>query len=96
MLNTLTQSTYEAILIAELRPAMGCTEPIAIAYASSILAKCLGGTPSKITARFSGNIIKNVKSVIVPATGGRHGINAAIAAGIVSCRPDKRLAWRRV
>ena len=91
MLSSLTKSTYEAILIAELRPAMGCTEPIAIAYASSILAKTLGGVPTEINAHFSGNIIKNVKSVIVPATGGRHGIEAAIAAGIVSCRPDKRL-----
>lgn len=91
MLSTLTKSTYEAILIAELRPAMGCTEPIAIAYASSILRKTLGADPKEINASFSGNIIKNVKSVIVPATGGRHGIEAAIAAGIVSCRPDKRL-----
>ncbi len=91
MLSSLTKSTYEAILIAELRPAMGCTEPIAIAYASSILAKTLGAAPTEIDAHFSGNIIKNVKSVIVPATGGRHGIEAAIAAGIVSCRPDKRL-----
>ena len=91
MLSSLTKSTYEAILMAELRPAMGCTEPIAIAYASSILSKTLGSVPEKITACFSGNIIKNVKSVIVPATGGRHGIEAAIAAGIVSCRPDKRL-----
>ena len=91
MLSSLTESTYEAILIAELRPAMGCTEPIAIAYASSILAATLGGVPSEIHALFSGNIIKNVKSVIVPATGGKHGIEAAIAAGIVSRRPDKRL-----
>ena len=91
MLSNLTKSTYEAILIAELRPAMGCTEPIAIAYASSILAKTLGGIPTEIDAAFSGNIIKNVKSVIVPATGGKHGIEAAIAAGLVSCRPDKRL-----
>ena len=70
---------------------MGCTEPIAIAYAASILSKTLGGNPSEISAGFSGNIIKNVKSVIVPATGGRHGIEAAIGAGVVSCRPDKRL-----
>ena len=91
MLTSLTKSTYEAILISELRPAMGCTEPIAIAYASSILAKALGAIPTEIEANFSGNIIKNVKSVIVPATGGRHGIEAAIAAGLVSGRPDKRL-----
>ena len=91
MLSSLTKSTYEAILRAELRPAMGCTEPIAIAYASSILAELLCGVPEEIDARFSGNIIKNVKSVIVPATGGRHGIEAAVAAGLVSARPDKRL-----
>ena len=91
MLNSLTKSTYETILKAELRPAMGCTEPIAIAYASSILGEVLGEWPDKINAKFSGNIIKNVKSVIVPATGGRHGIAAAIAAGLVSGRPDKRL-----
>ena len=91
MLSSLTKSTYEAILISELRPAMGCTEPIAIAYASSILRKTLGVDPTEIKASFTGNIIKNVKSVIVPATGGRHGIEAALAAGIVSCRPDMRL-----
>lgn len=91
MLNSLTKSTYETILKSELRPAMGCTEPIAIAYASSILAELMGGVPDEIHALFSGNIIKNVKSVIVPCTGGRHGIEAALAAGLVSCRPDKRL-----
>ena len=91
MLDNLTKSTYEAILVSELRPAMGCTEPIAIAYASSILKEVLGEYPDKISAKFSGNIIKNVKSVIVPATGGRHGIEAAVAAGLVSGRPDKRL-----
>ena len=91
MLSSLTKSTYETILKAELRPAMGCTEPIAIAYAASILGEVLGEWPTEITALFSGNIIKNVKSVIVPATGGRHGIEAAIAAGLVSGRPDKKL-----
>ena len=91
MLDSLTKSTYEAILKSELRPAMGCTEPIAIAYASSILGELLNGYPERINARFTGNIIKNVKSVIVPATGGRHGIEAAIAAGLASGRPDKRL-----
>ena len=91
MLSSLTKSTYEAILKAELRPAMGCTEPIAIAYAASIIAELLCGLPERIDARFSGNIIKNVKSVIVPATGGRHGIEAALAAGLVSARPDMRL-----
>ena len=58
MLDSLTKSTYEAVLKAELRPAMGCTEPIAIAYASSILGFVLGGVPCEIRAGFSGNIIK--------------------------------------
>lgn len=91
MLDSLTKSTYEAILKYELRPAMGCTEPIAIAYASSILGELISGYPERINAKFTGNIIKNVKSVIVPMTGGRHGIEAAIAAGLISARPDKRL-----
>ncbi len=91
MLDQQTISAYEAILKAQLRPAMGCTEPIAIAYAAAILKEALGEEPRVIHAGFSGNIIKNVKSVIVPCTGGRHGIEAAIAAGLVSCRPDMRL-----
>ena len=84
-------STYESILIEELQPAMGCTEPIAIAYASAILRTLLESDPDSIEIALSGNIIKNVKSVIVPATGGLHGIEAAVAAGIISARPDKRL-----
>ena len=91
MLDSNTKNAYDSILKAELRPAMGCTEPIAIAYAAAILGEVLPDIPDEISAYFSGNIIKNVKSVIVPATGGRHGIEAAIAAGLVSCRPDKRL-----
>lgn len=91
MLSSLTKSTYETILKSELRPAMGCTEPIAIAYASAILGEALGALPTEIDARFSGNIIKNVKSVIVPATGGKHGIEAALAAGLISARADKKL-----
>lgn len=83
--------SYISILNEELVPAMGCTEPIAIAYASSILVDALGTRPDEILARFSGNIIKNVKSVIVPCTGGRHGIESAIAAGIISARPDRCL-----
>ena len=82
MLTSLTKSTYEAILISELRPAMGCTEPIAIAYASSILAKALGTIPTEIEANFSGNIIKNVKSVIVPNTDHMKGIPAAAVAAL--------------
>lgn len=89
-LSELTKS-YVSILKEELVPAMGCTEPIAIAYASAILTDALGGKPTSICARFSGNIIKNVKSVIVPCTGGCHGIESAIAAGVVSGRYDKCL-----
>lgn len=83
--------TYCAILKEELVPAMGCTEPIAIAYAASILRDVLGRDPEAVTARLSGNIIKNVKSVIVPATGGQHGIAAAIAAGVIANAPEKKL-----
>ncbi len=91
MISNETKNAYIAILKEELVPAMGCTEPIAIAFAASILGEVLGSEPKEITARFSGNIIKNVKSVIVPCTGGKHGIESALAAGIISSRPDKRL-----
>ncbi len=84
-------NTYTSILREELVPAMGCTEPIAIAYAAAILRHALGHRPEKLDIALSGNIIKNVKSVIVPATGGMHGISAAVAAGIISGRPDKKL-----
>ena len=83
--------TYTDILKEELIPAMGCTEPIAIAYSASIIANALGGAPASLRVGLSGNIIKNVKSVIVPMTGGMHGIDSAICAGIISARPDKRL-----
>jgi L-cysteine desulfidase len=71
---------YVKILHKELIPAMGCTEPIAIAYAASILRHALGADPTALRVELSGNIIKNVKSVIVPATDGMHGIEAAVAA----------------
>ncbi len=82
---------YLNILKEELRPAMGCTEPIALAYAGARGRKLLGGLPEKVTARISGAIIKNVKSVIVPNTGGRHGIAPAICIGIVAGDADKEL-----
>lgn len=59
---------YVDILHEELRPAMGCTEPIAVAYAGALARKTLGGLPDKVELTVSGNIIKNVKSVIVPHT----------------------------
>ncbi|MBQ7346825.1 MAG: serine dehydratase subunit alpha family protein [Clostridia bacterium] len=83
--------TYTEILREELVPAMGCTEPIAIAYASAILRDALGMEPRTIRLSLSGNIIKNVKSVIVPATGGMHGIPAAVAAGVIAACPEKKL-----
>ena len=83
--------TYASILREELMPAMGCTEPIAIAYAAAILRHALGTEPAELSVRLSGNIIKNVKSVIVPATEGMHGIEAAVAAGIVAGCPDRKL-----
>ncbi len=91
MLSSRTIKTYEDILIEELQVAMGCTEPIAIAYAASIVRDSLGELPRKITISLSGNIIKNVKSVIVPSTGGMHGIESAVAAGVVSNRYDLKL-----
>ena len=85
------QQAYIAILKEELLVAMGCTEPISIAYAAAILRKTLGLEPAQVQAALSGNIIKNVKSVIVPATGGLRGIEAAVAAGLVADAPEKEL-----
>ena len=65
----LKYKNYIEILKEELVPAMGCTEPIAIAYAAAKAKKVLGYTPDRTIVEVSGNIIKNVKSVIVPNTG---------------------------
>ena len=82
---------YVRVLEQELVPAMGCTEPIAVAYAAAVAAKNLPTLPEKVRIRVSGNIIKNVKSVIVPNTGGLHGLEAAAAAGIVAGDPEAKL-----
>ncbi len=82
---------YLNILHEELRPAMGCTEPIALAYAAAKARQVLGAVPEKIKLFVSGNIIKNVKSVVVPNTGGLHGMAAAVCAGIVAGDADKEL-----
>ena len=82
---------FVAILEEELRPAMGCTEPIALAYAAAKAREVLGSTPNRVEARVSGNIIKNVKSVVVPNTGGLRGIAAAICAGIIAGEAGKEL-----
>lgn len=84
-------NTYVHILEEELIPAMGCTEPIAIAYAASIVRAALGMLPEHVEIHVSGNIIKNVKSVIVPHTGGLHGIEAAVAAGLVAGDQQREL-----
>ena len=90
MNNRLTEA-YISILKEELLMATGCTEPIAIAYCAAKMRDILGGEPERIEAEVSGNILKNVKSVIVPNTGGLKGINAAIAAGIIAGRAEKVL-----
>ena len=82
---------YTAILAEELVLATGCTEPIAIAYAAAKLRETLGALPETVKAEVSGNILKNVKSVVVPNTGGLKGIRPAIAAGIIAGRPEAEL-----
>lgn len=83
--------TYVDILHEELTPAFGCTEPIAVAYCGALARRTLGAMPEKVLIEASGNIIKNVKSVIVPNTNGQKGIPAAAAAGIVAGDADKEL-----
>ena len=82
---------YVKILKEELIPATGCTEPIALAYASAKAREVLGVLPEKCMVEVSGNIIKNVKSVIVPNTNGLRGIEAAVSAGITVGKPSKML-----
>ena len=82
---------YVSILREELIPAMGCTEPIALAYAGAKARETLGALPESVFLEISGSIIKNVKSVIVPNTGHLKGIPAAVAAGIVVGHPEREL-----
>ncbi|MGM9680310.1 MAG: serine dehydratase subunit alpha family protein [Eubacteriales bacterium] len=91
MLNQQILDTYEIILKEELVPAMGCTEPIAVAYAGALARKTLGTLPDSVELTVSGNIIKNVKSVIVPHTNGRKGLHTAVAVGICCGDADKEL-----
>lgn len=83
--------TYVQILKEELVKAMGCTEPIALSYAAAKARELLGEIPVQVEVEVSGNIIKNVKSVIVPNTGHLKGIEAAIAAGIIAGKAEKKL-----
>ena len=82
---------YVKILEEELVPAMGCTEPIALAYAAAKARETLGCLPERVEIGASGSIIKNVKSVIVPNTGHLKGIPAAAAAGIVAGDASREL-----
>ncbi|MBP3411192.1 MAG: serine dehydratase subunit alpha family protein [Clostridia bacterium] len=84
-------SSFVQILREELVPAMGCTEPIAIAYGAAKAREVLGCLPETVLVEASGNIIKNVKSVVVPNTDGLKGIEAAAVAGIVGGKADKIL-----
>ena len=83
--------TYLAILQRELVCAMGCTEPIALAYCAAVARATLGTTPDRIRVEASGNIIKNVKSVVVPNTGGRRGIAAAACIGVLGGDENAKL-----
>ena len=81
---------YVQILKEELVPAMGCTEPIALAYAAATAKDTLGEMPERAVVYVSGNIIKNVKSVVVPHTGGLRGIKAAVAVGMIAGKAEKK------
>ena len=83
--------SFVQILHEELIPAMGCTEPISLAYGAAKAREVLGREPERVLVEASGNIIKNVKSVVVPNTGGLKGIEAAAAAGIVAGDADRIL-----
>ena len=84
-------SAYIGVLRDHLKPAMGCTEPICVAYAAAVAARALGARPEKVRVSASGNMIKNARVVTVPNTGGRKGIDAACAAGIIAGRPELEL-----
>lgn len=85
------EQLYLDILKRELVPALGCTEPIAIAYASAKAGQVLGEFPKRMEIRCSGNIIKNVKGVQVPHAGGMRGVDTAAVLGLVGGNPDREL-----
>ena len=84
-------NAYIQILKEELVPAMGCTEPIALAYAAAKAREVLGEMPDRVLVEASGSIIKNVKSVIVPNTNHLKGIPAAATAGIIDGKAEREL-----
>ena len=89
--NTPKYQTYLTILQRELVCAMGCTEPIALAFCAAVARATLGAIPDRIRVEASGNIIKNVKSVVVPNTGGRRGIAAAACIGVLGGDENAKL-----
>ena len=78
---------YTQILKNELLTALGCTEPICIAYCSAVMREALGSEPEKIRAVCSGNLIKNAKGATVPNSGGLKGIAASAILGAVGGDP---------
>ncbi len=91
MAANMTYEDYVELLRSELVPALGCTEPIAVALAAATARKVLGREPERAEIVCSGNVVKNVKGVTVPRTGGMKGINAAAVAGFVAGNPDAGL-----
>ncbi|MBO4213852.1 MAG: serine dehydratase subunit alpha family protein [Lachnospiraceae bacterium] len=89
--NSSTYKEYVQILREELKPAMGCTEPIALAYAAATVRALINELPKEVIIEASGSLIKNVKSVYVPHTGHLKGIPAAVAAGIIAGDENKEL-----
>lgn len=91
MLNEKIYKNYLAILQEELVPAMGCTEPIALAYGAARAREVLGAEPDRIVARCSGNIIKNVRCVVIPNSGGLTGIAAGVVLGAAGGDASKNM-----
>lgn len=89
--NSNLYNAYVEIMRSELVPAMGCTEPIAVAYCAAVAREVLGEMPRYIEIYASGNIIKNVKSVIVPHSNGLRGLEAAAALGVLFGNVEKKL-----
>ncbi|HIX63809.1 MAG TPA: serine dehydratase subunit alpha family protein, partial [Candidatus Mediterraneibacter colneyensis] len=83
--------SYAELLKTELIPALGCTEPIALAYAAAKAGEVLGTFPERAEVLCSGNIIKNVKGVIVPNSGGLKGVEAAVVLGLVGGDASRKL-----
>lgn len=82
---------FVRILKSELVPAFGCTEPIALAYAAASAREALGDFPDYLEVHCSGNIVKNVKGVRVPNSGGLKGVEAAVILGALVGKPEKKL-----